>query len=277
MQNFNIEKIHKTIWIFKKALKNSQEIIDYFEKNKNWADWYTFGKVTVGNGMNYNFKSFPTKEEWEKQVELSLSSTQDETDAKIKKQINNLFYDITSLYLKENNIELDNWIFENWNLAKYKLSNGSKYAMQHHTDFQRELEYAPGNKFGVTVVFYLNDNYEGGEVEYRLIEGNDLNNIAGDYTYKPSTGDVSVFLSGHPHYHGVRSVAKGEKYIIRTYWRYNKEAHPKWTELKEKYGDAWEQMEKDRKIYDQKHSGKINNIPVVTNFEEYYKMIENNN
>ena len=277
MENFNIEKIHNTIWIFKNVIKDSNSIVDYFENNREWQDWYTFGKVSLGNAPHYSFNSFPSKEEWEQKVNEGLGARKDAKDVEIKKQIDNLFYDMTSLYLKENNIELDNWIFENWNLAKYQPGPSDEYVMHHHTDYQRELDYGPGNKFGVTVVFYLNDNYTGGEVEYRFIEGNDLNNVAEDYTYKPSAGDAVVFLSGHPHYHGVRSVTEGEKYIIRTYWRYNKEAHPKWKEMQEKYGaEVWEQMEKDRHAYDRSYSGMINNIPVVMNFEEYYNKLENN-
>ena len=283
MKDFNIEKIHNTIWIFKNALKNHKEIVDYFENNIEWGDWYTFGKVSLANGPIYNFDSFPSKEEWSKKVKDNLELTLDPGYLEIKEQIDNLFYDMTSLYLKENGLSLDNWIFENWNLAKYHAvqnnpgeTDKDSYVMHHHTDFQRDLEYAPGNKFGVTVVFYLNDNYDGGQVEYRFIDGNDLNNIAEDYTYKPSAGDVAVFLSGHPHYHGVKRVTSGEKYIIRTYWRYKQDAHPKWVELKEKYGDAWEQMEKDRHAYDRSHSGMINNIPVIMNFEEYYHKLENN-
>ena len=278
MSEFNIEKIHDTVWIFKKAIENPQDIIDYLENNTEWLDWYTFGKVTAINGPVYNFDSFPTKEEWKQQFDANVDSRKERKLLDIKKQIDNLFYDATSLYLKENNINLNNWIFENWNTAKYEpLDVDPGYIMMHHTDFQREMEYAPGNKFAVTAVFYLNDNYEGGEVEYRFVDGKDLKNIVADYSYKPSAGDIAVFLSGHPHYHGVKAVTKGEKYIIRTYWRYFQDAHPRWTELKEKYGEeVCTQMQKDKHKYDERTYGTINNIPFVSDFEEYYNKLENN-
>jgi hypothetical protein len=278
MSEFNIEKIHDTVWIFKRAIENPQDIIDYLENNTKWIDWYTFGKVTDIDGPAYNFNSFPTKEEWKEQFDANVDSRKDSKLLEIKKQIDNLFYDTTSLYLKENNINLDNWRFESWNTAKYiPLEVDPGYIMMHHTDFQRDIEYAPGNKFAVTAVFYLNDNYEGGEVEYRFVDGKDLENIVADYSYKPSAGDVAVFLSGHPHYHGVKAVTSGEKYIIRTYWRYFQDAHPRWTELKEKYGEeVWTQMQKDKHKYDERTYGTINNIPFVSDFEEYYNKLENN-
>lgn len=278
MSEFNIEKIHDTVWIFKGAIENPQDIIDYYENNTEWLDWYTFGKVTNLFGPVYEFNSFPTKQEWQEKMEKNIDESKDSQYLSIKKQIDELFYDTTSLYLKENNIPLDNWRFENWNIAKYQpLEIDPGYIMMHHTDFQRELEYSPGNKFVVTAVFYLNDNYDGGEVEYRFVDGKDLQNVIADYSYKPSAGDVAVFLSGHPHYHGVRSVNNGEKYIIRTYWRHIQEAHPKWKELQEKYGnEVWEQMESDRLRYDRDHSVSVNNIPLFTDFEEYYYKLENN-
>lgn len=283
MENFNIEKIDNTIWIFKNAIKNHKEIINYFEHNMEWEDWYTFGKVTLTTGPTYSFNSFPSKDEWSKNIKNNLNPSVDFKYTTIKEQIDNLFYDITSVYLEQNKLSLNNWIFENWNLAKYNAvedilykNNKDSYIMHHHTDFQREIEYSPGNKFGVTVVFYLNDNYEGGEVEYRIIKDKDLSSVAEDYTYKPSAGDIAVFFSGHPHYHGVKKITRGNKYIIRAYWKYQQDAHPKWIELKTKYGDAWEQMEKDRHAYDRRHSGMVNNIPVVMNFETYYQKLENN-
>ena len=279
MPEFNIEKIHDTVWIFRNAIKNPQEIIDYYENNTEWADWYTFGKVTSTPGKGYEFNLFPTKEEWQASVEDGLEIKSDQKDKDIRKQIDNLFYDTTSLYLKENPIETNNWIFETWGLAKYfpKDIEENPMAMAFHTDFQRESADSPGNKFGVTAVFYLNDNYTGGEVRYRFFDPNDTNTIVEDFTYTPKAGDIAVFLSGHPHYHGVNTVTEGQKYIIRNYWRYYQDGSPKWKELEEKYGkEVFQQMEKNRHKYDNENTPGINGIPIFTNFEEYYRMLENN-
>lgn len=277
MPDFNIEKIHKTVWVFRNALKNPEDIIEYYKNNKEWKDWYTFGSSTEMQGKDYIFDNFPTQEEWDKRFnEFYLIDNEENS---IRKRIDSLFYETTKLYLEENNILLDNWIFQGWNIAKYRAQpeHPYDYIMHHHTDFQREKSYQPGIKFGVTAVFYLNDNYEGGEVEFRFIESENLQVVLEDYSYKPSAGDVVVFLSGHPHYHGVKKVSTGEKYMIRTYWRYRKEAHPKWLEFKEKYGDdVWQEMEEQRLKFTYRGENQkiINNIPMFIGFEEYYDKLE---
>lgn len=279
MQEFNIEKIHNTVWIFKNAIKNPQDIIDYYENNIEWKDWYTFGKVSSNPNAGYSFESFPTREAWQKKVQDKLIEDNEQKNKDIKVQIDNLFYDMTSLYLEENPIDVDNWIYGGWDLAKYfsRSIEESPMAMAFHTDFQREQADAPGTKFGVTAVFYLNDNYTGGEVCYRFFDPNDISIVVENFNYKPSAGDVAIFLSGHPHYHGVNTVTEGEKYIIRTYWRYYQDGSPKWRELEEKYGsEVFQQMEKDRRTYNFHNNLSVNDIQVFMDIEEYYNKFENN-
>lgn len=277
MSDFNIEKIQNTVWVFRNALKNPEEIIEYFNNNKKWDDWYTFGTMTNITGYDLHFDTFPTKEQWdEKFKDINYSSA---LEGSIIKKIDSLFYETTSLYLKENDVGIKKWIYQGWNVAKYipNPADHPDYVMHHHTDFQREKAYQPGIKFGVTAVFYLNENYDGGEVQFRFVKDESLQVVTEDYTYKPGAGDVVVFLSGHPHYHGVSSVSNGEKYIIRTYWRFDQEAHPKWLEMQEKYGkEVWEEMEKERLkfSYIGENQTIINNIPKFIGFEEYYNKLE---
>jgi hypothetical protein len=271
VNNFNIEKIHDTIWVFKNALDETDSLLEYIN-TKDWVDWYTFGKKTQLTGFKYNFKNFPTVQEWENKI----PAEGDDNFEYFENKINNLFYETTKLYIEANNISLDNWMYYGWDVAKYhETPNASDdYIMMHHTDFQRNIAYTPGEKFGITAVFYLNDDYDGGEVMYRFLNNDDINIVEEDYIYKPGKGDVVVFLSGHPHYHGVKTVTKGEKYIIRNYWRYEYPGHPLWLQLEQKYGkEVWEQKEKERKKFneDPQNISIINNIPFWMSFEDYYK------
>jgi hypothetical protein len=269
-QEFEIQKIHETVWVFKNALKNWQEVINYLEATKEWTDWYTFGKHANATMFSLGFDEFPTKDEWEEAKHLSKEFS---SCTELEHQINDLFYNATKLYVESNNIKLDNWSFQGWNVAKYHAQPEEDYAMMHHTDYQREYTHNPGSKFGITAVFYLNDNYEGGEVLFRFLD-DDVSIVKEDYHYKPSAGDVVVFLSGHPHYHGVASVKSGEKYIVRTYWRYDYPGHDLWLKLQKKYGEAaWEQMEsmRVRATRQPENVTVINNIPFFPSFEEYYK------
>jgi hypothetical protein len=273
--NFDIEKINESVWVFKNAFKNAQEYIDYLEKNQEWKDWYIFGKATDGPEWRATtFTSFPTEEEW--QASKTYGDTELGGKNYFANQIDDLFYYATKAYAEANNVSLDNWSVDGWNIAKYipnpeKLPN---YVMMHHTDFQREFSHNPGLKFGVTAVFYLNDNYDGGDIQFRFLDENDSSIIKEDYSYKPKQGDVVVFPSGPPHYHGVKAVLNGEKYIIRNYWRYDYPGHPLWLKLQEKYGeDVWRQLEDQRLKFNRNSDNvtNINNIPFWMGFEEYYK------
>lgn len=270
--NFNVQKIHDTVWVFKNAIEDPQAVVDYFDSKEGWKDWYTFGKQLEGPNFSLNFSNFPTSDEWE----AKKDSGNDDFSASLNLEgkINDLFFHATKMYIEENSIDIDNWTYTGWNVAKYVPNLEQEYVMVHHTDYQREFSYNPGVKFAVTAVFYLNDNYTGGEVAFRFLDDDDVSIIKEDYIYKPSAGDIVVFLSGHPHYHGVKAVTKGEKYIIRTYWNYTYQGHPLWLKLQEKYGvDVWQQMEDARLKFNRNSENMehINNIPFWVPFEDYYK------
>jgi len=270
--SFEIEKIHEAIWVFKAAIKNSQDFVEYFENNKEWKDWYTFGKMAEGPDFpTIKFEAFPTPEEWENSKHGRI-----EKDQHFEKEISDLFYYATKLYIEENNIVFDNWIEDGWNIAKYvpNPADSEEYVMMHHTDFQREFSYNPGLKFGITSVFYLNEEYSGGEICFRFVDEDNPSIIKADYVYKPNAGDIVMFPSGPPYYHGVKAVTSGQKYIIRNYWRYEHPGHPLWLKLQEKYGkDLWRELEEKRLKFnrDGNNVNGINNIPFWMPFEEYYK------
>ena len=277
VHDFEIQKINKDVWVFRGAIKNSQDFVEYFEKNKKWKDWYTFGKVAdnTEDQPPVRFEKFPTSEEWKISKGYEEAGTL-ENPFHFENEIDRLFYETTKLYVEESGITLDNWVENGWTVAKYivNLDEHPDYVMMHHTDFQREFSYNPGVKFGVTAVFYLNDNYEGGEIMFRFLDGNDPLVIKEDYSYKPSAGDILVFPSGPPYYHGVKAVTSGEKYIIRNYWRYDYAGHPLWLKLQEKYGeDIWRQLEEARLKFNRNSDNVeiVNNIPFWMEFEEYYK------
>jgi hypothetical protein len=91
---------------------------------------------------------------------------------------------------------------------------------------------------------YLNDDYEGGEISFKVFKED------GTYSkieYKPQQGDVMVFPSGEPFFHGVKTVQSNNKYFLRTFWWYNFDGTPEWHANQEKYGEEqWALMEKER-------------------------------
>jgi hypothetical protein len=100
-----------------------------------------------------------------------------------------------------------------------------------HTDFYQREEFEPGLKAEYTVTMYLNDDYDGGEIDFRIfneretemrvVDGEMVSTTEGEeipkIVYKPQAGDIIIFPSRVPFYHGVRRVSTGTKYFARMF------------------------------------------------------------
>lgn len=259
---YNIKKIHPRIFIFKSAIKNCENIINYYNKNSEWRDWYTFGEMTnITNHDPNEYKDFPSESDWKNSLK------ENDYCVEIKKH----FYNVTKIYFNEINNLPKNIKFSNFSIAKYFPNAGvsDNMAMHYHTDFQQERFRIPEYKFHTTCLFYLNDNYEGGEISFRVLN-KDQTEIDFQIDYKPSSGDIVVFPSTPPFYHGVKKTLSGNKYIIRTYWLNLKKEDDYWIQGVKKYGEQeWNEKQNliAKKINERPHAGFILNNNGV---EEYY-------
>lgn len=89
------------------------------------------------------------------------------------------------------------------------------------------IKYGPGQHFRehhdhgfsynctVSLVAYINDDYEGGELYFRL-QGLNI---------KPKAGDLYIFPSNYMYPHQAKPVLSGTKYSIVTMLDYNKKFH----------------------------------------------------
>jgi hypothetical protein len=89
------------------------------------------------------------------------------------------------------------------------------------------IKYGPGQHFmehhdhgfsyncTVSLVAYVNDDYEGGELNFRLQ----------NLTVKPEAGDLFIFPSNYMYPHTAMPVHSGTKYSIVTMLDYNKKFH----------------------------------------------------
>jgi hypothetical protein len=74
--------------------------------------------------------------------------------------------------------------------------------------------------------------------------------------YKPVAGDLVVFPSGEPYFHGVKSISNGNKYLIRTFWQWEYPGSEEWLANQEKYGqEEWAKLWKEKFVAEYK-SGK---------------------
>lgn len=241
MSNFHIEIPYKGIHIYRGAFKNPENFIERVLKTSGWEEWYIFGKKLNLVGPRTTWSSFPDEQSWNHDL---ISKISDEYSL----EVCSIFYKVTKNYIETNNIEQPNWSYNSPSLCKYEplvFDERPKedIIMQYHTDFELGKAEQPGDKFGITCTMYLNDDYEGGELSFKIYEDEDYVQI----DIKPRKGDIIVFPSGLPYYHGVKKVVNKPKYFIRSFWFWNYAGSKTWLDNQKKYGkEVWSKMEDER-------------------------------
>jgi hypothetical protein len=237
--------IYPKINVYKNVFNDVDSFLEKSKKLTSWDSWYTFGEMTALAEKVLEFDNFPTRNEFINSRDWEIN--ENEFEKQIKKtlsiEVGEIFYDVTSHFLKMYpETSLPNYYKQSASINKY-IKNGEgvskNYFMNYHTDFVQAEKEVPGNKFGITTTFYLNDDYEDGEICFKI---NDE-----FISYKPKKGDVIVFPSRPPYYHGVKKAFGNDRYMIRSFWQYKYEGSKEWLDNQKKYGkDLWAQMEKER-------------------------------
>jgi len=99
------------------------------------------------------------------------------------------------------------------NLRYWEAFNFVRYGEGQH--FQEHHDHGFSYNCTVSLVTYLNDDYEGGEIFFRL-QGLD---------YKPKAGDTVLFPSNFMYPHQAKVVTKGVKYSLVTMLDYSDKFH----------------------------------------------------
>lgn len=184
-----------------------------------WAPWYTYGKRSIWKQPNKS-----------KNIDLQSKSF-------------NLIYDailkVHNSYVKEYGdsgkwtYKISDWtigdkdhdpiVLGSLEILKHKKNLEEKYTIDVHTDWHNHRKDEPGPKQILTYTFYINDDYDGGEVDF--VDESNEHLIA----YKPKRGDISVFPSGRPFWHGARAVtSENSKYFLRTFTLYRNPISLEW-------------------------------------------------
>jgi len=246
--SFEIEKLYDRIYVYKSAFPSPYTFIEEAKKLDKWRPWYVMGEMIAFGGEDsydnafYKSEAFPTKEQWSSLIDSKIDSTE-----KISGDIQSIFFDVTEDYLSKNPLDIPNWVNHPACVCRYDTYGGAGngFAMNYHTDYQVDREGEPGDKFALTCTMYLNDDYEGGALLFRVHESD---GSVFEINYKPKAGDIVVFPSGEPYLHGVEEVRSGVKYFIRTFWCYEAEASEEWQQGIAKHGpEEWENILKQRR------------------------------
>ena len=266
MKDLKYEEIYPKIFVYSNLFEDVNEVLDVLKESISnpdgsaigpWTDWYTFGLET-------------SYYDWSKDSERAKK------ERSIIDKVNQVFFDVTEHYANVNGVdikpekiinsqgqEIDTWRKMGPSLCRYDADAGvtEDLAMHYHTDYQVEFKESRGYNFALTVTTYLNDNYDGGEIDF-LVNGKLI-------AHKPKAGDVVVFPAGDPNFltegeelyhHGVKKVKNGSKYFIRANWQRYYEGSAEWNENADKYGlEIWLEMEKEKAKQDRKE-GKYQSI-----------------
>jgi signal peptidase I len=266
------------IIVFHNVVSDCKGYIDFYETNMPWDGWFRFGsqvkvEAIMHSPLIKNTSEFPTVEEWHSSVvEAHLP---DGTYDPYKQELAMSLYSASKFYVDYTKHTQPSWILRPWTLAKYTpdvdFVKHDELTMHYHTDYVLKDCESPGEKFAVTAVFYPNDDYGAGEISFRLIgeEG-----VLKQIDYKPKAGDIVMFPSDHPYYHGVKRITGSPKYIARMYWQYDYEGSDDWHELNAKYGS-----EKFAELEDQRI--KNHSLMIATPYlrpafsiKEYYSFLD---
>lgn len=233
---------YKTLYpgidVFTNLLPNAKELAEIMKESEKtskgryylrpWEQWSVFG--TYSQQKHEESEAREYGEMYDKEKKLS-----DEVAAAYNIAIDN--------YIKRNNIQMPEG-------AKLMSSSFSKYkkdlnvlennlAMQYHTDYKVLEQDWPGPKFFLTCTTYINDDYEGGDIEFFI----DKQFIS----HKPKAGDILVFPSTPPYYHGVKTIKNGEKFFVRNFIMYPSEGSSEWIKKQKEFGPKqWLEMEENR-------------------------------
>ena len=99
------------------------------------------------------------------------------------------------------------------NLQYWEAFNFIKYGPGQH--FQQHHDHGFSYNCTLSLVGYINDDYEGGELEFQLQ----------NLMIKPEAGDLFVFPSNFMYPHRAMPVHSGTKYSVVTMLDYNKKFH----------------------------------------------------
>jgi hypothetical protein len=239
IDNIEWEEIYPNVVVYRNMLSDPEKAYEvmnksesssegkyYFNKWDPWSIFGTYSQAKFGSELDSAEKNETFNEEKSLDDEVSLA------------------YDrAISHYVKKYNIQLpEDAGFSGRSYCKYfnKIDDlKNNMTMQYHTDYIISERDMPGRKFNITCTFYVNDNYNGGDIEF-WINGDVVN-------HKPKAGDLVVFPSTAPYYHGVKTIPDGNKFFVRNFVMVDYDGSPEWLANQKKFGAyKWSKMEWER-------------------------------
>jgi predicted 2-oxoglutarate/Fe(II)-dependent dioxygenase YbiX len=189
MKITKFDKIH----YYEGVIENPYDLIKEIEETDgllNSSTSITKWKQWKASDDSYDFG-------YQKMINPSIIDETNERLISINKIIRNAIVNSSKDYANTHNIDLG--YLTPISIAKY--STGKE--MGSHVD-----SYEDGRSPVLSVVLYINDNYNGGELYFKGQE----------VLIKPTAGSLIAFPSVDPYYHQSMVVTKGLKYMSPGFW-----------------------------------------------------------
>lgn len=193
------------IWVYRDAIPESVDVIDRLEEVLNDpTNRYSYSEALVGYGVKmpeyrdcFDFKYKKKDLQYDKsEPAQKLSALWDDTHYRQLQAVKD--------YTRRYNIgELRYW----------EATNFIKYGPGQH--FQEHHDHGFSYNCVVSLVAFPNDNYEGGELYFRLQ----------DLMVKPKAGDLYIFPSNYMYPHRAMPVKSGTKYSMVTMLDFSEKYH----------------------------------------------------
>lgn len=208
------------IVVYRNAFTKSKKMLELLEiDNDNsffskWVNWETQG---LRKKSNFSLKNVDGKS----QEELECLKEFVEVSNYIKKdyfsQFNNSngtwpYYvkDWKSLRSPSDNFMIEHFKYD----SRVSSDKMEKLMMEFHVDEYLLYPGASRMMNVATLNYYLNDDYDGGEI----CAFDSVSNKS--YKYKPFSGDAVIMPSTVPFYHGVMSYSNADRYFMRIFFQH---------------------------------------------------------
>lgn len=188
-----VNKLENNIFYFTNLIEDT---ISFISKIESTEDDNVISKWQPWHSSNSNTKYGEYKEI----VPGFLNQSKNIDSAIIVNEITKSISNCITEYIKETKAE-PGFLPSIVNVRKYD----TEAYMGPHIDTEDERDKT---KPSISLVFYLNDDYEGGQIEFPN-QGISL---------KPEAGSIVIFPSISPYYHDPKPVTKGTKYMIPVFW-----------------------------------------------------------
>ena len=162
------EEIYPNVVVYHNAIPQHHEFLEIAKTSTkyatNWTDWYTLGRQSTIIGYPHlKFEHFPTTNEWNSRF-INIENP-------LVDMVSNAFYMSTADYVKSNFFEIPNWVHGAPTIHSHFAKTKDRFlAMQYHTDLIMSEIECRGFKHLITCNVYLNDEYEGGELSFKIFK-----------------------------------------------------------------------------------------------------------